>query len=96
MDELRNRLLALLQRLRLSEPEHAEYVAAIQSATAPVELRVIIAELMTLAGDDLLAIADGLEATGSPTEAGRTRGEARLAHAPLQALFHWRERMAKS
>lgn len=86
MDELRNRLLGMLARLRLSDDEHAEYVDEILAATTREELGVIVAEFMDVCGDHLDALAIGLEAGGSITEAGRMRAEAARAHADLDAL----------
>lgn len=86
MEKIRTALLRVLQQMRLSDDDHAELSGAIHGAGSRAELSVLIAELQDRAGDDLDAIAHGLQAGGSVTEAARIRAEARQAHAPMEKL----------
>ena len=94
MEKLQSRLLVLLRRLRLSDELHAEYVETITSAETPLDLGLVVAEFMDRAGDDLDALAVGFQSSGAATEAARVRAEARMAHAPLDAVAARRERVA--
>lgn len=91
MQNLKSRLIALLERFRLPDDQRAVYGDAILSAGSRAELGIIVAEFQDICGDDLDALADGFRAHGNVTEAARIKNEARLAHAPLEALAAGRQ-----
>lgn len=86
MEAIKTALLRVLQQMRLSDEQHQAIGDAILSAESRAELGVLIAELQDVCGDDLDALAGGFQRHGSATEAARLRAEARMAHAPLEAL----------
>lgn len=87
MEHIQTALLRVLRQMRLSDEQHQAIGDAILSAGSRAELGVLVAELQDLAGDDLDALAGGFQQHGNATEAARIRAEARLAHAPMDALL---------